>query len=209
MTPSDKQVTPSASIRGVFEFLWGGVSGRAAAASLAVERLLPAIALDVHLEDRGVMNEAVDRGERHRLVGKNPSPFAERLIGRDERRAPFVARRDQFEQDAGLGLILGDIGDVVEDEQVVAIELGDCVLQRSPPESTPVARQVLGLGEAREFLRHFDGEIELQLDQTPGHEGAEVIPPHELLVWRIEVFERLAAQTPSERPPDVVGEVPD
>jgi hypothetical protein len=52
------------------------------------------------------------------------------LIGRDQHRAPFVARRDQFEQDAGLGLILGDVGDVVEDEQVVAVELGDRGFER-------------------------------------------------------------------------------
>ena len=91
------------------------MSGWPAAASLAVERFLSAIALDVHLEDRGV-NAAVDGGERHRLIGKNPSPFAKWLIGRDERRASLVARCDQFEQDAGFGLILGDVGDVVEDE---------------------------------------------------------------------------------------------
>jgi hypothetical protein len=47
---------------------------------VAVERFLSAIALDVHLEDRGVVNEAVDGGERHRLIGKNPSPFATWLM---------------------------------------------------------------------------------------------------------------------------------
>ena len=47
-----------------------------------------------------------------------------------EHRAPLVARRDQFEQDAGLGLILGDVSNVVEDEQVVAVELGDRGLER-------------------------------------------------------------------------------
>jgi hypothetical protein len=32
--------------------------------------------------------------------------------------------------------------------------------------------------------------------RTPAHEGAELIAPHEFLVWRIEVFERLTAQAP-------------
>jgi len=31
---------------------------------------------------------------------------------------------DQLEQYARFGLILGDVGDVVEDEQIVAVELG-------------------------------------------------------------------------------------
>jgi tetratricopeptide (TPR) repeat protein len=53
----------------VFEFLWLCVSGWPAAVSLAVERFLSAIALDVHLEDLGVVNEAVDGGGRHRLMG--------------------------------------------------------------------------------------------------------------------------------------------
>ena len=41
------------------------------------------------------------------------------------------------------------------------------------------------------------------------HERAEVIAPHELLIRRIEVFERLAAHEPSQRPPDIAGEVRD
>ena len=40
------------------------------------------------------------------------------------------ARGNQFEEDAGLSLILCDIGDIVEDEQVVAVELGDRGLER-------------------------------------------------------------------------------
>ena len=62
--------------------------------------------------------------------GKIRAPFAERLIGRDEHGAPLVARGDQLEQHAGLGLILGDVGDVVEDEQIVAVELGDRGFER-------------------------------------------------------------------------------
>ena len=73
----------------------------------------------------------------------------------------------------------------------------------------PIAWQVLCLGQARQPRSDVGGEIEFQLNQAPAHERAEVIAPHELLIRRIEVFERLAAQTPSERPPDIVGEVRD
>lgn len=41
----------------------------------------------------------------------------------------FVAPADQLEEHRGLCLILGDVGDVVEDEQVVTIEFGDGGLQ--------------------------------------------------------------------------------
>ena len=94
-------------------------------AALAFERGFPAIALDVHLEDGGVVDEAVDGGERHGLVGENLAPFAEGLVGGDEQGAALVAGADQLEQHAGLGLILGDVGEVVEDQQVIFVELGD------------------------------------------------------------------------------------
>src|SRR5947209_20407916 len=96
-----------------------------ARSALSVESGFAAKALDVHLQDRGMVDEAVDRGKRHSLVWKYPIPFAKWLIGGDQQRAAFVARGDQFEQDAGLVPVLRDIGDVVENEQVVAVELGD------------------------------------------------------------------------------------
>jgi len=44
------------------------VDGRAASAPLAFERSAAAVAFDVHLEDGGVMDEAVDDSDRHCLV---------------------------------------------------------------------------------------------------------------------------------------------
>ncbi len=37
----------------------------------------------------------------------------------------FVTASDQFEQDRCFGLVLGYIGEVVEDQQVIFVELGD------------------------------------------------------------------------------------
>jgi hypothetical protein len=98
---------------------------RSAGAAFALEGGAAAIAFDVHLEDGGVVNKAIDDGQRHRLVGEDLSPFAERLAGCDQQGSPLVSGTDEFEQDAGFGLILGDIGEVVEDQQVVFVELGD------------------------------------------------------------------------------------
>jgi len=72
-----------------------------------------------------VVNEAINGSERHSLIGKNLVPLSKRLIGGNQDRAMFVSAADQLEQNRGLGLILGDVGDIIEDEQVVAIELGD------------------------------------------------------------------------------------
>ena len=72
------------------------------------------------------MHEAVDGGKGHGLIWKNPAPFAEGLIGGDEHRSSFVSRADQFEQNARLGLILCDIGEIVENQQMIFVELGDC-----------------------------------------------------------------------------------
>ena len=81
-----------------------------AGAAFAFEGGAAAIALDVHLEDGGVVDEAVDDGERHRLVGEDFPPFSERLVGGDQQGTPLVSGTDEFEQDAGFGLILGDPG---------------------------------------------------------------------------------------------------
>ena len=76
------------------------------------------------------MNETVDRGERHGGIGEDLAPFAEGLVGGDQHGAPLVAGADQFEQDTGFGLVLGDVGEVIEDEQVEAVEPVDGGFQR-------------------------------------------------------------------------------
>lgn len=55
--------------------------------------------------------KAIDRRQRLGQIGEHLAPLAERLVGREG--APLVAGGDQLEQHAGLGLVLGDVGDVV------------------------------------------------------------------------------------------------
>jgi hypothetical protein len=66
------------------------VGGRPAAASLAFERGAASVALDIHLEDGGVMDEAVDDSDRHCLIREDLAPFAERLVGGDQEGSPLV-----------------------------------------------------------------------------------------------------------------------
>lgn len=57
----------------------------------ALEGGAAAIAFDVHLEDGGMVDEAIDDGERHRLIGEDLAPLAEWLVGGDEQGSPLVA----------------------------------------------------------------------------------------------------------------------
>src|SRR5271154_350451 len=103
---------------------------RPAATALLIESFAAAVALDIHLQNGGVMNEAINSGKCHRLVGKDLAPFAKRLIGRYQHGFSLVTCSDQLEQYAGFSLVLGDIGDVVEDKQIVAVEFGDRTFER-------------------------------------------------------------------------------
>lgn len=76
------------------------------------------------------MNEAVDGGERHGGIGEDLLPCAEGLVGGDQRRPPLIAGADELEQHTGLGLVLGDVGEIVEDQQVELVELGERALER-------------------------------------------------------------------------------
>ena len=77
---------------------------------LALERGATAVAVDVDFEDRGVMDEAIHRCQRHGGVREDLAPCPEWLIGGDQGGAAFVAGADQFKQDGGRRLILADIG---------------------------------------------------------------------------------------------------
>ena len=72
-----------------------------------------------------MVDEAVDGGDGHGGVWEDGIPRAERLVGGDQQRAAFVAACDELEDDAGLGLALLDVGEVVQDQQVVFVELLD------------------------------------------------------------------------------------
>ena len=67
----------------------------------------------------------------HGLVGKDLSPFAEELVGGDEHGPALVSRADQFEQNARLRPILCDIGEVVKNQQMIFVQLGDRRFERA------------------------------------------------------------------------------
>ena len=72
-----------------------------------------------------MVDEPVDGGDGHGLVGKDGIPGAEGLVGGDEHGTALVACGDQFEEDAGLGLAFLHVGEIVEDQEVILVELLD------------------------------------------------------------------------------------
>ena len=101
------------------------VDRQPAATAFAFERGAAAVALDVHLKDGGVMDEAVDDSDRHSLIGEDLAPLAKGLVGSDEEGSPLVPGADEFKEHAGFGLVFGDIGEVIEDQEVEFVELGN------------------------------------------------------------------------------------
>ena len=99
----------------------------------------PAVALGIDLEDGRVMDEAVDGGDGHGRIGEDLVPLAEGLIAGDDEALALVALGDEVEEDGGLGLILTHIIEVVEDEAVELVELGEGGRHgRQPLSSLPV-----------------------------------------------------------------------
>ena len=76
------------------------------------------------------MDETVDRGDRHGGIGEDVVPLAKGPVGGDQQALALVAGGDELEQHAGLGLVLAGIAEVVEDDEVEPVELGDRGLER-------------------------------------------------------------------------------
>ena len=67
------------------------------------------ITFAIHFNDRRVVDQAVDSRRCHGGVREDIAPSGKCLIGGDGDAVSFVSMRDEFEQDAGLGLILADM----------------------------------------------------------------------------------------------------
>ncbi len=81
------------------------------------------VAGDVKLQDDGVVHDPVDgRGGGHG-VGEDAFPPGEDQVGRDAQRPPLVAFGDQGEEDLGLFVALGQVAQVVQEQEVEVVQL--------------------------------------------------------------------------------------
>jgi len=92
---------------------------------LLAECLTPAATFDVEFKNGGMVHQPACGSQCHGRVGEDAVPIAEGLIGGDGDGAALVSGADQVKEDAGFGLVLGDIGEVIEDDQLVFVEAGD------------------------------------------------------------------------------------
>lgn len=77
----------------------------------------------------GVVDEAVDEGGSDHLVAEDLAPGLEASIGGDDDRAAFVAAGDEREEQVGGLAFEGQVADLVDDEQVVALEAAQLVVE--------------------------------------------------------------------------------
>ena len=73
---------------------------------------------DLYRQRSGSQNPLVTVG-----IGKDLIPGGEGLVGGDHQAVPLVAVADQLEQHRGFGLILADVGQIIEDDQVELVQL--------------------------------------------------------------------------------------
>ena len=128
-----------------------------------------------------MVDQTIHRSERHGRIGEDAVPLAEGLIGGDQHRAAFVAGTDQFEQDRCLGLITADVGEVVEDQQMVLVELCQRGFERQfAPGNLEPLHQIGSAGEQDAPTifdqRQADGGCQMGLAATGRAEQDEVGP---------------------------------
>ncbi len=149
-------------------------------------------AFSIHFEDGRVVDEAINGGDGHGLVGEDLIPTTEGLIGRDGDAAVFVTPGDQFEEDAGFGLILVGICDVVEDDQVELVEFRQrCLENEITAGGLKFLHQIAGPGvevavpclDQVEAMTLADRIVVLEFDKI-----AQVGCPRELYEWPANLF---------------------
>src|SRR3954453_16560007 len=145
-----RKLTPSWSC------VFGG--GRGAAEVSVFE----SVAVALEGDDLGVVDQAVDHGGGDDLVAEDLAPAAEGLVAGHDQAGPLVAAADQLEEQVcGLGFER-HVADLVDDQQRIATQAAELVLQPAG---------VMGLGQPGDPLGG-GGE----LDPVAGLAGADGQP---------------------------------
>ena len=97
---------------------------------LRFHRLAKAVALAIHLENLRVVGQAVQQRRRHPLALEDLVPLAEGEIARHQDAASLVAVGEHSEQELDAASAHRDVSQLVTDQQVGPIELGEEAVQR-------------------------------------------------------------------------------
>ena len=82
--------------------------------------LLEAIGFSLDGEDLGVVDQAVDQGDNACGIWKDLAPFGEGPVGGDDRAVVLVTATDEFEQQIGMAIGIGELADLVDHEKTGA-----------------------------------------------------------------------------------------
>jgi hypothetical protein len=88
-----------------------------------------AVAFAFEGDHGGVVDEPVDQGGRDHGVAEDFAPLLEAAVAGDDDRAAFVAAGDQGEEQVGGLALQGEVADLVDDEQVVALQPAQLLLE--------------------------------------------------------------------------------
>jgi len=86
--------------------------------------------IGLNFNNQGVVDQSVNGGDRHHVVGKDLMPLAKGLIGGDEQAFAFITMGNEFKEDRGFGFGLFDIAEVIHNQQVEAVQFAEGVAQQ-------------------------------------------------------------------------------
>ena len=78
---------------------------------------LEPVGLALDGEDFGVMDETIDEGDHASGIGKDLAPFCEWAVGGHDGALVLVTSTDELEQQVGMAIGIGEVSDLVDDEQ--------------------------------------------------------------------------------------------
>src|SRR5689334_15932480 len=95
-----------------------------------------------------MVNKAINSGDRHRRIREDLFPFTEWLITSDNKAPTLITLRDEFKKHGCFGLVFADIAEIIEDQAIEAIELGQgCGQGKVAPGGLQTLNQVGGARE--------------------------------------------------------------
>jgi hypothetical protein len=79
---------------------------------------LLAVGLAVDLDDLGAVDDAIDQGADARRTGEDLRPLGEGLVAGQHRRALQVPPADHLEEQVAVAAVVGQVADLVEDQEL-------------------------------------------------------------------------------------------
>src|SRR5262249_31223790 len=175
--------------------------------------LLAPVGLTIESVDLGMMNEAIDEGDDAGSVGEHLVPFAERTVGGDDRARLLVAARDEFKKEVGVTVGVGEVADLIDDEEArtyvaaqapaqrgIAVERGEITehmagggKQHGMTGDDGLVSDILGDHRLAESVWCNEDHVAWLLEEVEGHQRFDCRSVTALGPSPIEVAQRLEA----------------